>query len=131
MRMSQEVYSGHLKLHGEEHDATLMAAHNHAASLIRLQRFEEAKALYRKIMPVARRVLGASHKYTLGMSVNYARALYSVDGATLDDLREAMRTLEDTEPIARRVFGGAHPHTTAIEGNLREARAALCAAEQS
>ena len=118
MRITQEVYSGHLKLHGEEHLDTLMAAHNHAASLIRLQRCEEAKALYRKIMPVARRVLGASHKYTLGMSVNYARALYNDDGATLDDLREAMTTLEDTERTARRVLGGAHPVTAEIEISL-------------
>ena len=30
-------------------------------------------------------------------------------GATLDDLREAVATLEETAPTARRVFGGAHP----------------------
>ena len=31
--------------------------------------------------------------------------------ATLDDLREAVRTLEETERTARRVLGGAHPFT--------------------
>ena len=31
------------------------------------------------------------------------------DAATLDDLREAVTTLEDAERIARRVLGGAHP----------------------
>ena len=45
--------------------------------------------------------------------------------ATLDDLREAVTTLEDAERIARRVFGGAHPLTTLMEDNLRQARAAL------
>ena len=45
--------------------------------------------------------------------------------ATLDDLREAVTTLEDAGRIARRVFGGAHPITEAIETSLREARAVL------
>ena len=51
------------------------------------------------------------------------------DGATLDDLREALATHEEIEPIARRVLGGAHPITTGIERHLREARAALAARE--
>ena len=50
-------------------------------------------------------------------------------GATLDDLREAVTTLEDVERTARRVFGGAHPITAGIELRLREARAALAARE--
>ena len=45
--------------------------------------------------------------------------------ATLDDLHEAVTTLEDTARIRRRVFGGAHPLTKGIEDNLRDARAAL------
>jgi len=59
----------------------------------------------------------------------YADALYSDPAATLDDLREAVTTLEDTKPIARRVLGGAHPITKGIEGELRDARAALAARE--
>ena len=47
------------------------------------------------------------------------------DGATLDDLREAVETFADAERIARRVMGGAHPLTTDIELSLRDARAAL------
>ena len=49
--------------------------------------------------------------------------------ATLDDLREAVTTLEDTERIARRVLGGAHPLTLDTEDDLRNARAALSARE--
>ena len=59
----------------------------------------------------------------------YAEALFNADGATLDDLREAVTTLEDTERTARRVFGGAHPLAVQIEESLREARAVLCARE--
>jgi hypothetical protein len=55
--------------------------------------------------------------------------LCRVDGATLDDLREAMTMLEETERIARRVLGGAHPLMTAIEHHLQKARAALRARE--
>ena len=53
------------------------------------------------------------------------QALYNDDGATLEDLREAVATLADAERISRRVFGGQHPHTTGIEVSLRYARAAL------
>ena len=59
------------------------------------------------------------------MRWNYAEALYNDDGATLDDLREAVTTLEDATRIARRVLGGAHPTAVAIEANLQKARAAL------
>ena len=78
---------------------------------------------------MARRVLGEGHRLALKIKWIYAEALYSDDGATLDDLREAVATLEDAEPIARRVLGGAHPITTGIEVSLRYARAALRARE--
>ena len=50
-------------------------------------------------------------------------------GATLDDLREAVTTLEEAERIARRVLGSAHPLAQDIDGGLRNARAALRARE--
>ena len=50
--------------------------------------------------------------------------------ATLDDLREAVATLEDLERTARRVLGSAHPMTRAIEQQcLRQSQAALRARE--
>ena len=55
----------------------------------------------------------------------YARVLYKDPGATLDELREAVTTLEDTTRIARRVLGGAHPHTVDIGESLRYARDTL------
>ena len=59
----------------------------------------------------------------------YARALYHDDSATLDDLREAVTTVEETERTARRVLGRAHPIVVAMEQSLRNARAALRARE--
>ena len=71
----------------------------------------------RKKMPVAQRVLGENHDKPLEMRSMYAEALFNNPSATLDDLREAVTTLEETERIARRVLGGAHPTTTAGESN--------------
>ena len=51
--------------------------------------------------------------------------------AMLDDLREAVTTLEETERIVRRVFGATHPLTARIEDHLRNARAALRAREEA
>ena len=61
----------------------------------------------------------------------YANALYADPGATLDDLREAVETLEETEQIARRVLGGANPTLVPIVRALRAARATLNAREAS
>ena len=125
LQIERDVYAGRLKVQGEEHPKTLIAANNYAAALVGLQRFEEAKALVLKTMPVARRVLGDDHNLTLKLRWAYAEVLYKDDCATLADLREAVTTLEDTERIARRVLGGAHPVTEGIEDDLRDARAAL------
>ena len=127
--MRRDVYSGDLRLLGEEHKETLIDAYNYAIDLLRLERFEEAKALLRKTIPVARRVLRDNDDTTLRMRNNYAAALCDAPGATLDDLREAVTTLEETERITRRVFGGAHPSTVNMERGLQHARAALRARE--
>ena len=127
--MKRDVYSGCLKLCGEEHGKTLLAANNYANALIENKRFKEAKSVLRKTMPVARRVLGDNHEVTLNMRQNYTRAFYKDPAATLDDLREAVTTLEETARIARRVLGSAYPLTTTIEDDLRNGRAALAARE--
>ena len=77
------------------------------------------------MIPVARRVLGESHINTVQMKKTYAQSIYRDDGATLDDLREAVTTLEDAGRIARRVLGGAHPLTVEIERMLQFVRAEL------
>ena len=129
LSLRQEVYSGRLKLHGEEHRDTVLAANNYASSLTTLERFEEARSLLRRTIPVARRVLGENDEITLRLRWIYAEGLYSDDGATLDGLREAVTTLEDVERTARRVLGGSHPNLAGIEEALRDARAALRARE--
>ena len=125
----REVYSGRLRLQGEEHIETCLAAENYALSLIFLKRHTEAKSVLRKTIPVVQRVRGKNDLVTLKMRWCLAMALYTDPGATLDELREAVNTLAETEPSVRRVLGGAHPHTVGIEQSLRESRAALRARE--
>ena len=59
----------------------------------------------------------------------YAAAFYMDAGPTLDDVREAVDTLEDAERTARQVLGSAHPLTTAIERSLKSSRRVLAAHE--
>jgi len=118
-----------VKLYGQEQKYTLFAANNYAATLRDLKRFEEARSLLRRTMPVARRVHGTSDELTLRIRKIFAEALYMDTCATFDDLREAVAMLEETERIARRVLAGAHPLTTDAENTLRESRAVLRARE--
>ena len=129
LQIKWDVYFGRFKLHGAEHEATILAANNVAVSLAISMRFKEARVLLRKMIPVARRVLGEGHILTLKMSSLYAQTLYGDPAAALDDLREAVTTLDVTERTARRVLGAAHPTTGWIESGLRESRAVLRARE--
>ena len=125
MRMRRDVYSGTVRIHGEESEYTLQEAFNFAATLFDLKRHREVKALMRKMIPVARRVFGEGRDLTLRMQLINARALYA-DAATLDNVREAVTTLEDTERTTRRVMGGAHPLVAEIGVALQEARSRRC-----
>jgi len=131
LRMLRDVYSGRLKLSGEEHSETVRAAYNSANALMRLRRFEEAKVLLRKTIPVARRVLRENDHVPLEMRSMYAQALCRDPAGTLDDIREAATMLEETERIARRLLGGAHPVVAGIELSLRNARSVIAACESA
>ena len=132
LSMRRDIYSGRSKLNGEEREETLLAASNYAVSLKNLDRFEEAKSLLRKSIPVARRVLGENNETTIRMRWYCAVALCNDGSATLDDLREAVAILEELEQTTRRVLGGAHPTTKQIvEFDLRDAKAALAVREES
>ena len=58
-------------------------AFNYAMSLIEIERFEEAKFLLRKTIPVGRRVFGENHEDALKMKWIYARSLYEDPAATI------------------------------------------------
>ena len=82
-----------------------------------------------RMMPSS--TVSSTDDLTLRIRQIYAGALYEDAGASPDDLREAVTTLEDAARIARRVLGGAHPTTVGIECDLQPARAALRAREET
>ena len=123
--LQQDVYSARLKRLGEENRETLVAATCYANSLVQRQRFEEVKVLMRKMIPVARRFLGENTNLTLKMRWIYAMALYEDPSATLDDVREAVETLESIARSWKLVLGEAHPEMPQVQGALKDAREAL------
>ena len=129
LQMDRDIYCGYVKLNGEGHGDTLIAAYNYAASLMDLEQYAEAKTQLLKHIPLSRRILGEDSDLTLRMRKGFARALYMDADATLDDLREAATTLEDAGRTARRVLGCAHPTTAGIEHYWRETQATLRARE--
>ncbi len=129
LRLRRDVYSGYLKVNGEENIETSLNANNYANTLASLKRFKEAKALLRKTLPVTRRVCGENHEGTLKARVVYGEVLYKEPDAPLDDVREAVTTLEDIDRIARRVLGDTHPLAVYIVQQLQNSRVALAARE--
>ena len=128
--LQRDVYSGRLKLHGENHQETIWSAGYLANSLYRTRRFDEGKALLRKVIPVARRVLGKGNIDVVRLRWSYASFLYRAPDATLDDIREAVATMEETYGTVRRVFGAEHAYTREMNpGDLRCAQAELRARE--
>ena len=96
LQLKRDVYSGYSRHFGEENVNALMAATNYANTLVEMQRFKEARKLMRKTMPVVRRVLGENDDVTLKIRSIYAQTLFHAPSATIDDLRAAVTTLEDT-----------------------------------
>ena len=125
LRIRRNVYSKTLRIYGEESIETIESVINYAQSLMSHAHFEEPKVLLRKKIPVARRLLGESHDLTIRLRSTYAVALYESPNATPDNLREAIKQLEEAGRITQRVYGGAHPNVAGIECDLQNARAAL------
>ena len=117
LRMYREVYSGRLRLNGDEDEKTLLAAGNYAMVLLELQRFEEAKKVLRRTVPVARRVLGAEHALTLSLREDLSRATLEGESSG-EEKREALRMLEELAGVMRRVLGPTHPDTLRVQREL-------------
>ena len=75
----------------------------------------------KNVSPSSRGISGSAPQ----RSTIYATALYLDPAATVDDLREAVTTLEETERTARRVFGNSHPTVLDIGEDLKASREAL------
>ena len=127
-RIERDIYSGRLKLNGEEHEEPSQQPTTTRTPFVYLRRRgEEAKTLLRKMIPVARRVLGERNELTLRRGgITRSGSICKDTAATLDNrLRDAVTTLEDlTEQIARRVLGGAHPLVGDDPSTFQPARSA-------
>ena len=124
--LQRDVYSGRLKLHGENHQETIWSAGYLANGLYRTRRFDEGKALLRKVIPVARRVLGKGNIDTIRLRWSYGLFLFRSPDATLDDIREAVATMEETYRTVEGVFGAEHAYTREMDPkDIRFARAEL------
>ena len=102
-----------------------VAANNYSLALVKVKRYQESRSVLRKIIPIARHAYGASDRITVTMRGIYAESLYKDPAATLDDLREAVNTLEESTRIMRRVLGRGHPLVVQLDSELQAARAAL------
>ena len=60
-----------------------------------------------------------------------AIALCNDTGATLDELRESVETLESVAPLWTRVFGQAYPQTPKVQATLALARENLARAREA
>jgi len=125
LRIRREVYSGNLRLYGEQDEKTIRDANNYAVVLLSLQLFGEAKRLVRKAIPNARRTLGAEHDLTLNFRDIYGRSLFLDPSASRDDVAEAIEIFVDVQRRAWRVFGPKHPNWTHFPKLLEGAREKL------
>ena len=82
---------------------TLRAANNYAVVPCWSKALRRSQDFDAQNVPVARRVLGENHELTLQDEVDLREGVYEDPDATLDDIREAAATLEDTARTARRV----------------------------
>ena len=90
-------------------------------TLLHLRRFEEAKRILRRTVPVARGVFGNDHDVTLSLREDLSRAI--LDGeSSAEDKREALRMLEEVAGVMCRVMGPAHPDTVHAQKELKRYR---------
>lgn len=91
--------------------------------------FDECKEFARERIPEAERALGSEHGLTLCFRGSHAVALLNSSDATLDDMRLAVKTMEDCAQTLRRVLGKNNPQTLESENMLAKARMKLAAEE--
>ena len=123
--LERTIYRQRMASRGISNIQTIRAALNFGVSAMHLKRFEEARALAQKTIPVVQRTLGPDHDFTLCFRRNSAEAVYEDPKSTLSDLRRAETTLKDVYRRTRRVFGSHHPETQICEQNMKRLRALL------
>ena len=106
-RLFRLIYARRKVLDGATKDDTIRAAHQLAASLIELGRYDQVKSLVLPLLRYARR-----------FRLAYATALYRSAGASRAEVFEAVEILEKEVCKDRRVLGPSHPYTLEVLGEL-------------
>ena len=86
--IEREIYAKFMALRGVAHLSTLTAGTNVTATMLSLKLYDEMKSFLKdRLLPAARRSLGAEHDITLCLSTHLAAALLTDPQRTRGDLR--------------------------------------------
>ena len=110
---------------GPNDEQTINAGLNYATSLVDNKLYAQAKPATRKVLKIARRVLGESGDLTIFATASLSHALWNDPAASLADAREAERLMADALKMATRAFGPQHPQALARARHLAGMRADL------
>ena len=130
LRLQREVYTGwqilslSSQLREAVGDCLTISVGNLTEILIAAREFEEAQSLAREELPAIIDRHGPDGSLTLEVRAWYARALFRADGASEDDVAEALTILEDVLRRSKRVLGDSHPDTERARKFLEEVRSA-------
>ena len=113
-RLFRLVYARNKVLAGATDPTTLIAAHQLAATLVELGRYDQVKSF---VLPLLRH----GRRFRLA----YAIVLYRPTGASRAEVSEAVAILEEQVGTLRRVLGPSHPDTLTVLGELDRARMTL------
>ena len=91
----------------------------------------ESKSFLREQLPAARRALGADHDTVIQLRWQHADALRLSDGASREDVVEAVTLLEELSRTTQRIYGTSHPLANDIRNTLGWARETLAAFDTS
>ncbi|MCC6506279.1 MAG: serine/threonine protein kinase [Aquimonas sp.] len=117
LEISERLYERSQVLLGREHPFSLLQLSNSGASLVRLQRYQEANEALRQVVELRDRVLGARHPLSLRARANFAaslaRAVQDADPgpARTAALQEAVVLLREVVAARVDLLGERHPDT--------------------
>jgi hypothetical protein len=110
---------------GETHTETLGIALDLAITLREADKNADAKSFLRGRVLIADRFLGREKMLSLRLRWVYANSLTDSADATIDDLVEAVETLESVAKSWKRVMGERHPETVKVLNASKSAREKL------
>ena len=123
----RDVYGRYRALNGDAYPETINVALNFGRALYKDGDFSELKEVLRALLSVQ----DVQGLHGLQLRWLYANALRNAENATLDDLVEAVETLDDVSQKWRRMLGPQHPDYPAVENALNRTRQALAQARAS